>query len=34
MFDVRLLETMLAVSEHGSFGGAAEHLHATQPGVS
>ncbi|GIH17128.1 LysR family transcriptional regulator [Rugosimonospora africana] len=34
MFDVRLLQTLVAVAEHKSFVRAAQALHATQPGVS
>jgi DNA-binding transcriptional LysR family regulator len=34
MFDVRLLQTLVAVATHKSFVRAAEALHATQPGVS
>ncbi|GAA0951910.1 LysR family transcriptional regulator [Nonomuraea longicatena] len=34
MFDVRLLQTLVAVAEHKSFARAAQALHATQPGVS
>ncbi|MFC4012540.1 LysR family transcriptional regulator [Nonomuraea purpurea] len=34
MFDIRLLQTLVAVAEQKSFVRAAETLHATQPGVS
>jgi DNA-binding transcriptional LysR family regulator len=34
VFDIRLLQTLVAVSEHKSFVRAAQTLHATQPGVS